>query len=430
VNTTQDLFQTLSSWAKLFEVQKRALCHSIIDHFDKPVVDVGEIAALAEGFVASGDKWGWPSQLSPLVDVPSTGGPGSLTTLLCPYLLAANGCFVPKVSVPGSTAGAIDVLNLVRGFRCELSQSDMLRCLKFARIAHSSNTSSLAPADGYLFALRSEIGKKSIPALVIASLLSKKMAVSCEKAVVDVRCRHTGNLGIDRMTCILNSRLFATVAKNIGIELCCVVTDIDELRIPFIGRSESLFALERLLSVRHFCDLDIWLLGHLRTCIQIAAEALVTAKLVEKTEEATARIETSLLSGKVKEVFLTHLRAQGAQEGSLEELLSSYASHPREAIVADRTGYLQQIDIEKLCRILRSINGSRPNQNDRVGFQLLKRKGDAVKAGDPIISLRSDGSVVPNELHGAKIEVLRAMLIGEQPTSPPDGEVIAVVRLL
>src|SRR5271170_4830986 len=48
-------------------------------------------------------------------DVASTGGPSSLSTLLCPLFLRSFGSTVPKLGVSGRPAGAVDVLAQIPG---------------------------------------------------------------------------------------------------------------------------------------------------------------------------------------------------------------------------------------------------------------------------------------------------------------------------
>ena len=75
-----------------------------------------ETAELAQAMAFSG------SILTPAAkttDVPSSGGPASLSTLVCPLMIALVGGRVLKVSVPGKPAGAVDVLESLPGFVSE-----------------------------------------------------------------------------------------------------------------------------------------------------------------------------------------------------------------------------------------------------------------------------------------------------------------------
>src|SRR5437879_3175052 len=120
MNSLTRHLETLSGWRNLTTSARETICRWIIEYFTTNSGDVDSIAALAKALAASGDIWSWPSDFQPVSDVPSTGGPTSLTTLVCPYILAGSGCFVPKLSVPGSIAGALDVLELIAGFNINL----------------------------------------------------------------------------------------------------------------------------------------------------------------------------------------------------------------------------------------------------------------------------------------------------------------------
>ncbi len=63
-------------------------------------------ADLARSVASSGAQISARASFS--ADVASTGGPTSLSTLICPLFLRAAGAVVPKLGVPGRPAGGID----------------------------------------------------------------------------------------------------------------------------------------------------------------------------------------------------------------------------------------------------------------------------------------------------------------------------------
>ena len=203
----------LKTWSSLNRQQKLQVGDYVLRYFGPDYQDRGAIAALAQALADSGEMCSWPAEMHPVCDVASTGGPSSLSTLLCPYIVAAVGQHIPNITVPGSLAGATDVLGLIAGYRVQLNQSEMLHALRSSRIAHTLTTASLAPADGYIFALRKRRKKKAVPALVVASILSKKVAAAIDYCVLDIRCGASGNVGATLDECKRNAEMFVQVAN-------------------------------------------------------------------------------------------------------------------------------------------------------------------------------------------------------------------------
>ena len=105
-----------------------------------------QVQLLSRSIAASGKIVELPADLEPFVDVPSSGGPASLTTLLCPLLIAARGYTVPKLSATGSIAGGIDTLAMIPGYRTSLVGDDFVRVLRRCRFAHAEPSKNFCPS--------------------------------------------------------------------------------------------------------------------------------------------------------------------------------------------------------------------------------------------------------------------------------------------
>ncbi len=419
------VLKPLSKWGQLGGDERRHTCLAIIDFFSKEPTSVGDTADLAVALASSGEHWSWPEGIFPVADVPSTGGPGSLTTLVCPYLLAGSGCRVPKLSVLGSVAGAADVIQIVPGVTCELDRGAAMKTMKTAGISHTISRSRLAPADGFLFGVRAEVGKKSVPALVIASLLSKKLAVSCTAGAVDVRCRRAGNFGNDHDSCTRNAELLVEVARRLGLKVSCVVTDVEQPAIPYLGRGESLNCLHRMLSATGTGKLTPWLRDHFETCVELTGEALLAAGVASQMDQARAMARAAGFSGTAKNAFCAHLLAQGAVEEGLDNSLDAYRSCPRVAVASRCNGYIGSIDMDTLAKFLKDHNG---RGGDHIGVELLRRNGDLVEEGHPLARLRTRAELPPEVLAHAIQEIQYSYRVGNQVPSDRVPELVRTIR--
>ena len=108
--------------------------------------------------------------------------------MLSPWV-AACGVKVAMLSGRGlgHTGGTLDKLEAIPGFNARLSREEFNRCIAEAGCVISTSTEGIAPADKKIYALRDVTATvESIP-LIVASILSKKLAEGIDALVLDVK---------------------------------------------------------------------------------------------------------------------------------------------------------------------------------------------------------------------------------------------------
>ena len=286
-----------------------------------------DLARLAEVLAASGASIGAPT--AERVDIASTGGPGSLTTLLAP-LVAACGARVSKVAVPGRPAGGIDTLGSIPGYQTELDLEGARAVLESCGYLHTMASGHFCPLDATFFEWRKENGALAIPELAIASLLSKKLAAGVGRVVLDIRVGPHGNFGPDSATASANAHRFVEVADLLGVVAVCSLSGVSGIAQPYIGRGEALVALDRAVSG----TASGWLLRHVHDCVNLASLAISRA----------ASLEDAMLTV-AAQLHESMLREHGVKHCDYNQHVERVQFASRVDIVAKESGYVA-IDID------------------------------------------------------------------------------------
>lgn len=373
MNSHEPTLATLKRLTKNSSRSEIALAaQMVMDHVPS---DVTAATVLATALAQSGNRRESGDRES--CDVASTGGPSSLSTLLCPLYLVAAGAEVPKLGVPGRPAGGIDCLAQIAGYRPELDIYEVNKILSKTRYAHFLASGDTAPLDGLMFSVRQQIGAQRVPTLVAASLLSKKLAVGVKYAGLDVRVSAAGNFGSDWQSATNCATLFIESAKLLGITAKPVLTAGTFAYQPFIGRTEALMGLEKIFNGKQ-CS---WLDDHVRTCKTLAMACL--------PNHLRGRIRTTT-GQELFDHFAANLEAQGSSAEQYRACISASLRSQKSELLAKNDGYCSY-PLDEIRSLLVQWQQSRLDKvfPDPAGLELLHRPGTWVKAGEPVAVLRA-----------------------------------------
>ena len=148
-----------------------------------------ETGELTSAMMKSGRVLEYPAGSPPKVDKHSTGGIGDKVSLVLAPLLACDEVWVPMISGRGLgiTGGTLDKLESIPGFNVNLDETRALRQLEKIGVFMIGQTADICPADKKLYALRDVTGTVPSQPLIVASIMSKKLAENLDRLVLDVK---------------------------------------------------------------------------------------------------------------------------------------------------------------------------------------------------------------------------------------------------
>lgn len=361
--------------------------------------DVGLIADLAMALTAGGTIRG----LEDCTDLASTGGPGSISTMLVPLMARASGVAVAKIGVPGRPAGAVDALANVHGYRWTSTAEEFDAAMRNSGFAHTAANNQWAPGDAALFRRRQAEGTQRVPPLVVASLLAKKIAAGVRYPGFEVRAARHGNFGSTRDEVRRNASLLCEVAGHLGMRATVFVTDAEHPHQPWIGRGEALAALA-IACARHdrVNGMDLGpegplaatlLAEHVASCEQMAG-ALVKVASREGASGSAVGDRAAPPRG-VTGALSEHLLAHGSTWRRFDERARAAIAAPREILRAETDGFVRY-RMERIRDHLmranacgaRSGRSEEPTFPDRAGAILHAPAAAQVERGDAVLSLR------------------------------------------
>jgi len=330
-----------------------------------------ETTALTRAMLESGDRFTWPDGAPRVVDKHSTGGIGDKVSLVLAPLLACDDLWVPMISGRGLgiTGGTLDKLESIPGFRVGLSRDEAVAQLERIGVVMMGQTEDICPADRKLYALRDVTGTVPSRPLIVASILSKKLAESLDALVLDVKFG-SGAFMKTREEAEALGEAMRDVGESMGVETTSHYNTMDEPLGRAVGN--ALEVVEAIEVLRGGGPDD------LRTLVIELADTVSTT--------GKEQLACWLDDGSAWDTFRALVDAQGGDVGTLGDFAKVHAATVVRELRADRSGVVVRLDAGGVGRAALALGAGRSRADDRIdfstGFDRLAKTGETVKAGD------------------------------------------------
>jgi pyrimidine-nucleoside phosphorylase len=379
-----------------------------------------ETAALTDAMMRSGRVLDLTEIPGVKVDKHSTGGVGDKTSLILAPIVAAGGLKVPMISGRGlgHTGGTLDKLEAIAGFNVNLSLKQFFEVLNKAGCALIGQTAEIVPADKKMYALRDVSGTVESPALICASIMSKKLAEGIDSLVLDVKTGSGAFMKNQEDAENLAATMVETGQRN-GKKVVALITDMDEPLGRAVGNSlEVLECLEILGGKRLPMSEDLRALS-----IELSAWMFQLGGRVDGVESGRELAGELLANGQASAKFREICRCQGAPDPSA--LPTAKLTAP---FAARANGFIERVHCEQVGLASLVLGGGRNKHDDVIdhsaGLELHKKTGDAVRAGEPIATLHyNDPARLPEGLR----RLTEAYVIGPK---PPGGQRVLIKKVI
>ncbi len=349
-------------------------------------LNADEQTFLTQEMLHSGEVLDFSEIDAPKADKHSTGGVGDKTSLIIAPLAAACGIAVPMISGRGlgHTGGTLDKLESIQGYNVNLSLKQFRKIIKTCGYSMCGQTPEIAPADKKIYALRDATVTVPYIPLIVASIMSKKLAEGLDALVLDVK---TGNGAF--MESLEDAEKLAKAMCETGnscaVRTEAVISDMSQPLGKFVGNALEVYECVELLRGNR----DEKMLPTLELSIELTARMLVLTAICDSLETAKLIIKNALESGAALEKFRQNVELQGGNPricDAPEMLLDSKVK--KFEITSSRTGFITEIDTKAIGENISAIGGGRTKIDDlidfAVGYEVEKVPGDEVKFGETI----------------------------------------------
>ena len=341
-----------------------------------------ETEHLTTVMLESGRVLDLPGVEPPKVDKHSTGGVGDKLSLIVAPVAAACGVRTPMISGRGlgHTGGTLDKLESIPGLRTDLDAEAFAASVMEVGFAIVGQSEDVAPADGRIYALRDVTGTVECVPLIVASILSKKLAAGLDGLVLDVKVGRGAFMPDIERGRELGSALGET-AGRLGLPTRAILTDMSA---P-VGRAvgNALEVVESIEVLRGQGPEDVRV-----TSLALASAMLELGGVEPSAESAAKAAEAALDDGRALDRFTRFIEAQGGEPRVVDDVSLLPAAPVTRRVLSEAAGFVRSIDALAVGRASVVLGAGRKKLGEdidpAVGVVVESRIGSKVGEGEPL----------------------------------------------
>ena len=336
-------------------------------------MDIDEIAAFTEAMVDTGDRVVFDR--SPVYDFHSMGGaPGNKITPIVVSIVAAAGLMLPKTS-SRAISSACGTSDFVETF-CDV-EMDAATLKKISEevggVFAWGGAMNLAPVDDLVIKVEHPLGINP-RAQMLASIMSKKMAIGATHLVMDIPTG-AGTKVPTIEVAKAYARDFMDLGEKLNIHVECAITYADQPIGSAIGpKLEARECIRILEGTKHPSSV-------IEKACDLAGMILEMGGFANGSEKAREILDSGAAMKKFREIVAAQ---RGDYNISSEDLIPGEFV---EDIQSTKAGYVHSISNKDLVAI--AVAAGSPSDKG-AGLLLMRKKGQRVEKGDVLFQIYGD----------------------------------------
>ncbi|MGO8999097.1 MAG: thymidine phosphorylase [Polyangiaceae bacterium] len=362
-----------------------------------------ETVALTEAMLHSGRVLDLSAIPGFKVDKHSTGGVGDKVSLCLAPLVAACGVPVPMVSGRGlgHTGGTLDKLEAIPGFLTDIPPERFAQIVGSVGTCMIGQTREIAPADKRIYALRDVTATVECVPLIVASILSKKLAEGIDGLVLDVKVGR-GAFMKDEARARTLAEALVRVGTQAGKKVVALLTSMDAPLGVAVGNANE--TREAIDVLRGGGPADL-----VECTLALGAEMIVMGGRSATTADGRRMLGQAIARGDGARVFERMIEAQGGDPRVVTEPTRLTVAPVEVVVKAPISGFVASVDAMVIGLAAVAMGAGRARADSKidptVGISVDAKPGAEVRAGDSLARIHvrqaADADAIAERIRGA-----------------------------